>query len=130
MSDTAVIKQNIETIEESYEFMLAYAAQGRDKEGAGPDGAHIRAFLDHFVEAAQGLDGLLSDLLKKEGADGAGLLDSFRQDSATIISVLRLMLGRKNISSEMIDNTNGLITIRSYLTTLFFVDKVVLSEGE
>ncbi|MDH5750597.1 MAG: hypothetical protein OEY85_14905 [Rhodospirillales bacterium] len=130
MSDAAGIRQNIEIIEESYEFMLAYAAQGRAEEGAGPDGAHIRTFLDRFAEAAQGLNDQVSAMLGKEGAKGAGLLDSFKRDSATIISLLRLMLDRKNLSSEVIDNTNGLISMRSYLTTLFFIDKAVLSEGE
>lgn len=129
MSEPAVIRQNIEIIEESYEFMLAYAAQGRDREGAGPDGAHIRAFLDRFVEAAHELEDRIKTLLGQQGTNGAGLLDRFEQDSATIISVLRLLLSQGNISSEMTDNANGLIAMRSYLTTLFFIDKAVLSEG-
>ena len=31
-----------------------------------------------------------------------------------------------DLSSEMIDNANGLIFVRSYLTSLFFLDKAVL----
>ena len=42
MSALKYIRENIEAIEEAYEFMLAYAAQGRAEEGAGADGAQIR----------------------------------------------------------------------------------------
>lgn len=57
------------------------------------------------------------------------LLDSFQRDSDTILSILRLLLARDNISSEMVDNTNGLIVMRSYLTTLFFIDKVIIVDS-
>lgn len=128
MSDSAAIRENIDAIEEAYEFMLAYAAQGRVEEGAGPEGAHIRNFLERFVDAADALTGQISTLLEKDKDAGAALLGSFKQDSATVMSVLRLLLGKQNISSEMVDNSNGLIAMRSYLTTLFFIDKVVIVE--
>ena len=124
MSDPAAVRQNIENIEEAYEFMLAYAAQGRVEEGAGPDGAHIRAFIERFVAAADALVGQVGDLV---GPEGTAMLAAFQQDSATILSVLRLVLARDNISSEMVDNVNGLISMRAYLTSLFFIDKVVLA---
>ena len=45
MKNAKKIRDYIEKIEEAYEYMLAYAAQGRAEEGAGPDGAQIRTFL-------------------------------------------------------------------------------------
>ena len=130
MSDSTAIRENIDAIEEAYEFMLAYAAQGRVEEGAGPDGAHIRNFLERFLAAADGLTAQVSAVVEKDQVAGGALLASFKQDSATVTSVLRLLLGKTNISSEMIDNSNGLIAMRSYLTTLFFIDKVVLVEAD
>ena len=127
MSDFAAIRQNIDAIEEAYEFMLAYAAQGRVDEGAGPDGAHIRSFLERFAEAAEPLTSHIATLIEKDA--GAALLAKFEEETATILSVLRILLGRDNISSEMVDNTNGLIVMRSYLTTLFFIDKAVMVDG-
>jgi hypothetical protein len=126
MSDHAAVRQNIDLIEEAYEFMLAYAAQGRVDEGAGPDGTHIRTFLERFAEGVAGLKGQISELIEAEDADGAAMLVAFQRDSDTIQSVLALLLGRSNISSEMIDNSNGLIAMRSYLTNLFFIDKVLM----
>ena len=129
MTDPAAIRQNIEIVEEAYEFMLAYAAQGRMDEGAGADGAHIRTFLGRFAEAAADMSTQTEALMAGENSDGGALLDSFRRDSDTILSILRLLLARDNISSEMVDNTNGLIVMRSYLTTLFFIDKVIVVDS-
>ena len=128
MSETAAIRENIENIEEAYEFMLAYAAQGRADEGAGVDGAHIRNFLERFVAAADALVGQVGDAIERDGDTGAAMLAAFRTDSATILSVLRLVLARDNVSSEVIDNTNGLISMRAYLTSLFFIDKAVIAD--
>ena len=36
------------------------------------------------------------------------------------------MLARERITSEVVDNANGLISVRSYLTALFFLDKSLL----
>ena len=129
MTDPAAIRQNIEIVEEAYEFMLAYAAQGRAEEGAGPDGAHIRTFLGRFAEAAADMSTQTEALMAGEKSDGGALLDSFQRDSDTVLSVLRLLLAGDNISSEMVDNTNGLIVMRSYLTTLFFIDKVIIVDS-
>ena len=130
MTDSAAIRENIEIVEEAYEFMLAYAAQGRAEEGAGPDGAHIRTFLARFAEAAGAMRPQAGALMAGGKSDGGALLDSFQRDSDTVLSVLHLLLGRDNISSEMIDNTNGLIVMRSYLTTLFFIDKAIIADGD
>ena len=128
MSESAAIRENIENIEEAYEFMLAYAAQGRADEGAGADGAHIRTFLERFVAAAEALVGQVADVIERDGDTGAAMLAAFRTESATVLSVLRLLLARDNISSEMIDNANGLISMRAYLTSLFFIDKAVIGD--
>ena len=39
---------------------------------------------------------------------------------------LKIMLARDNVSSEVVDNANGLIAVRAYLTSLFFMDKAIL----
>lgn len=125
MSGPVAIRQHIELVEESYEYMLAYAAQGRADEGAGPDGAQIRVFLSQFSEAVAAISGMLDELEASNSA-AAGYIAGFRRDSATMASVIDIMLARDNISSEVVDNANGLISVRSYLTSLFFMDKAVL----
>ena len=126
MTNSTEIRKNIELVEEAYEFMLAYAAQGRADEGAGPDGAHIRTFLTQFSEAT---DNIINELDNLTEADGTmeTFIKTANSDADTVKSVLAIMLQKENVSSEMVDNANGLITVRSYLTALFFIDKAVLN---
>jgi len=126
MTDSSKIRENIELIEEAYEYMLAYAAQGRADEGAGPDGAHIRTFLVQFNEGTDKILALMDDIQAKS-PDSGDFVAALKSDAATVKSVMSIMLGKDNVSSEMIDNANGLISVRSYLTALFFIDKAVLS---
>ena len=126
MSDPDGIRAHIEAIEEAYEFLLAYAAQGRAEEGAGPDGAHIRTFLAQFDAAVTAIAQEI-DSLPGAGGEAAAFLRGFEADSRTMTSVLQMMLARNQITSEVVDNANGLISVRSYLTSIFFLDKAVLS---
>ncbi|MCY4547354.1 MAG: hypothetical protein OXC28_03215 [Defluviicoccus sp.] len=118
------IRAHIDRIEEAYEFMLAYAAQGRGDEGAGPDGAQIRTFLAQLDAAAAAIAEELDAV--PLGGEAEAFLDSFKADTAIMTSVLRTMLARGQITSEVVDNANGLIAVRAYLTGLFFLDKVLL----
>ena len=118
MSDA--IRTRIEMVEEAYEYMLAYAAQGRAEEGGN---AQIRTFLERFAAAAAEIAELVEGV---EAAGAAGFLARFREDSRAMASVIEIMLARDDISSEVVDNANGLIAVRSYLTSLFFLDKAVL----
>ncbi len=126
MSDAKELRTQIEAVEEAYEFMLAYAAQGRADEGAGPDGAQIREFLRQFDKAVSAIAGMI-DTLPGIAGETAGFAASLKKDSETMSSVLKIMLASDNVSSEVIDNANGLIAVRSYLTSLFFLDKAVLA---
>ena len=126
MKNSAEIRRNIELVEEAYEFMLAYAAQGRADEGAGPDGAHIRTFLTQFSEATDNIINYLDELSGLYGTTDT-FIKAALTDANTVKSVMAIMLQKENVSSEMVDNANGLITVRSYLTALFFIDKAVLN---
>lgn len=126
MSDAKEFRTQIEAVEEAYEFMLAYAAQGRSDEGAGPDGAQIREFLRQFEKAVSTIAGMIDSLPGVSG-DAAGFAESLKKDSEIMSSVLKIMLASDNVSSEMVDNANGLISVRSYLTSLFFLDKAILA---
>jgi hypothetical protein len=126
MTDKIKIRENIELVEEAYEYMLAYAAQGRADEGAGPDGAHIRTFLVQLNEATDDILAVMDDV-HAISPNSSAFFEALKSDAATVKSVMSIMLGKENVSSEMIDNANGLISVRSYLTALFFIDKAVLS---
>jgi hypothetical protein len=125
MKNVKQIRDQIEKIEEAYEYMLAYAAQGRSDEGAGPDGAQIRTFLKKFSGALTKLDEATPDIVKENPA-AVDFIEAFTSETKVMASILKVLLSRENISSEVVDNTNGLISVRAYLTSLFFLDKSIL----
>lgn len=125
IAQAATIREAFDRIEEAYEFMLAYAAQGRKREvEEGGGESQIRQYLRHFASALERLDGALTDGLGD--AAGAAFTERFRSDLAVVRSVVGLLLAQPSITSDMVDNTNGLIALRAFLTDVFFVDQAVL----
>jgi hypothetical protein len=123
MADHATLNTAIEQIEEAYEYMLAYAAQGRSQEGAGPGGANIRDYLSRFIQSAE----ILAAWYEAD-ADLPSILALEMAKTARVMSaVLQTVLASNNISSDKIDNTNALIMMRDFLTAMFFADKVLMS---
>lgn len=119
------VRAAIETAEEAYEFMLAYAAQGRQTEAETEGASQIRGFLERFRKALDSISDNIALIITPAG-DGQAFADHVEKDTAIMKSVLDLLLAGDNISSDMIDNTNGMIAVRSFLTNLFFIDQVVL----
>ena len=109
----------MEAVEETYEFMLAYAAQGRrteeDKSTAGIRTSLQRAEGALAVIAAAQLPG---DAAQK-------FLDVVRGDAVKAGAALRLVLAQPNISSQLVDNLNASIHLRALLTDLFLLDEAL-----
>ena len=62
----ADISERCDTIEESYEFMLAYAAQGLPGDEGSKSGAQIREFLKRAAKAISGLTESCAITVKQE----------------------------------------------------------------
>ena len=129
MTDTqgnqASLAERIDKIEEAYEFMLAYAAQGHESDASG--GPSIREFLEN---ADAGLDGLAAAARLAAGgadaADGYGdFIEVLDADSAKARAAIRLVLAQPAIGSQLIDNLNASIHLRALLTDLFLIDETL-----
>ncbi len=109
----------MEAVEETYEFMLAYAAQGRrteeDKSSAG-----IRSYL-------QRAEGALAVIAAAQlpGDAAQKFLDVVRGDAVKAGAALHLVLAQPNISSQLVDNLNASIHLRALLTDLFLLDEAL-----
>jgi hypothetical protein len=114
----------IDAVEETYEFMLAYAAQGRSREEAGDD---IR---DYLGRAEAGL-ALIAAMAPPNGGGGdeAAFVEMVRQDAARARTAMRFVLGQRAIGSQMIDNLNASIHLRTLLTDLFLLDEALKISG-
>ncbi len=92
----------IDVIEETYEYMLAYAAQGRVNDTDTSSGS-IRDYLERSDRA---LGVIASAELSGDAAQK--FLDVVRQDAAKASAAIRLVLARPAITSQLIDNLNAL----------------------
>lgn len=121
------MREAIDHIEEAYEFMLAYAAQGRANDSENEGASQLREYLERFKAAVARVQTGTPELLPVD-QPGDAFRDRFLTDAAVMSSVIELLLSKKSISSDMIDNTNGLIAVRAFLTDIFFFDQVVLPQ--
>jgi|TARA_B100001964_G_scaffold24776_2_gene24725 hypothetical protein len=152
-------------IEESYEFMLAYAAQGVSGAPGSQTGGQVREYLTRADTALTGLAGIFRALVvdavgrgdasrdappRRAGlrrilrwvralvrpwgglrrkVDSADIYEAFIQmlerDAGDAQSALRLALAQSAISSQLVDNLNASIHVRTLLTDLFLIDEIL-----
>src|SRR5579863_5397882 len=113
----------IDVIEETYEFMLAYAAQGRVND-EDTSSAGIRGYLQHSDEALA-----VIATAKLSGEAAQKFLDIVRQDAAKAGAAIRLVLAQPAIGSQIVDNLNASIHLRALLTDLFLLDETLKLTG-
>jgi hypothetical protein len=118
----------IDVVEETYEYMLAYAAQGRS---GSDDDESIRDYLKR-AEAALGVIAAVGP----QAAGGAAgdkadeaFLEIVRNDATRARAAMRFVLARRNIGSQIIDNLNASIHLRALLTDLFLLDEALKISG-
>ena len=129
MTTLADLKTLIEIIEETYELMLAYAAQGLSGDEGSKSGGQLRDFLIKADEAVAKLGPEFRELVTAEALTPADKYTAFieviEQDAKSASAGLQLVLAQKSISSQLIDNMNASIHLRALLTDLFLIDEVV-----
>ena len=106
------LRQHIETIEAGYEFLLAYAAQGRIDEDRSQPGPYASDTLKAMQAA---LDGIKSALDPSADPFHAVLHNDIDKAQALIGFVLKTA----PLSSEAVDNLNVSIHLRTVLTDIF-----------
>src|ERR1700686_4073123 len=118
----AEILERFEIIEECYEFMLAYAAQGLASDKGSESGRQIREFLNRAVNA---LTGLAETCAEAMGDDRPAFLAVLQRDASDSLAALDLVLAQPAISSQLIDNLNASVHLRALLTDVFLLGEVL-----
>ena len=117
----------IDTIESGYEFLLAYAAQGRHTDRDAPGGQSPRQRLEAMADATSKLPALARSLAASIDTEalsaGAAFFDALERDSAVSAAAIRLVLAKPDIGSQIVDNLNASIHLRALLTDLFLIDE-------
>jgi ABC-type transporter Mla subunit MlaD len=125
------LAERIDAIESAYEFMLAYAAQGRRGTEGGPSD-EVRGYLERFMAALDEIGAACAAAIGEANAS-ADALSRFRPtleaDAASAAAAIALVAAQPAISSQMIDNLNASVHVRTLLTDLFLIDGVVPKPG-
>ena len=128
------IEERCNAIEECYEFMLAYAAQGLPSDKGNRSGGQIREFLNRAVNA---LNGLAESFMTAVRNDGLGPVEKYQaflnvlnRDALDSLAAIELVLVQPAISSQLIDNLNASIHLRALLTDLFLVDELLKTQRQ
>ena len=123
------VKTRIDAIEESYEFFLAYAAQGLTSDQGSKSGGQLRGFLSKTETALDGLrsafDSLVAEESLKPGDTWSDVLEVLERDASDTLATVRLVSVQEGISSQLIDNLNANIHFRALLTDLFLMDELI-----
>ena len=116
-------------IEEAYEFMLAYAAQGLPNEHGSVSGSQIRDFLTKCDAALTGLAEALMNCVRGLGVGSPAPYDAFitvvERDVRSAQAAVQLVLAQPSIGSMLVDNLNASTHLRAVLTDLFLLDEVL-----
>jgi len=125
----AEIGSRCEAVEECYEFMLAYAAQGLASDEGSKSAGQVREFLRRAMQALTGLTEACAAAVREEGLEPADKYSAFfavlDRDSRDSLAAIELVLAQPSISSQLIDNLNASIHLRALLTDLFLLDEIL-----
>jgi hypothetical protein len=117
-----------DTIEECYEFMLAYAAQGVTSD---QNNSQVREFLRRMDGALAGLSEFTDRFAGTRGsgadmeASYAAFMAVIDRDARSARAAVQVVLAQPAISSQLVDNLNASIHLRALLTDLFIIDEAL-----
>ena len=125
VTEAVLLAERIEIIERGYEYLLAYAAQGRQEDA----GTELRPTLANMHDALTGMQGSIrvafAGLPAASGV--ADFTEAVERDVKSARGAIGLVLSREKIASLLVDNLNASVHLRALLTDLFLIDEVLKS---
>jgi hypothetical protein len=122
------LRDHCDAVEECYEFMLAYAAQGLPRDSGSSSGEKLRGLLGRAVEAISLLPSAYEAAISQDGLQPVdkhrAFLSVLTRDAGDSLAAIELVLAQPTISSQLIDNLNASIHLRALLTDLFLIDEI------
>jgi hypothetical protein len=123
------LAQRVETIERGYEYLLAFAAQGRRDDA----GSEVRATLIAMHAALETLSDVIGAAVKAgfpvpapgAGASTAVFMATLADDARRAGGAIAFVLSCPMISSLLVDNLNASTHVRTLLTDVFLADQAL-----
>ncbi len=125
MTEALLLAQRIDVIERGYEYLLAYAAQGRQDDA----GTELRDTLARMHEALTDMQGSLRAAFAEAPAPSGtrDFTDAVERDVQVARGAIGLVLGRERVASLLVDNLNASVHVRALLTDLFLIEQALKS---
>lgn len=121
--------ERCDVIEECYEFLLGYAAQGLPSDEGSAAGREVRSHLERAREALIGLQESCRQAIQDRQLEPSAKYEAFcrilERDGNDSLVGLELVLAQPAISSQLIDNLNASSHLRALLTDLFLVGEIL-----
>ena len=128
------LKARVDVVEETYEYCLAYAAKGVGVQTAASTDTPVRERLQSLAAALPELPQCFLGLVEESGGPAREHYEAFievlRRDADAALASVRLVLAQPGITSQMVDNLNGMIHLRALLTDVFLVDEMLRPDAE
>jgi hypothetical protein len=125
-SEVAELARRIDVIERSYEYLLAYAAQGRQDDRGTEARERLTAMheaLRGFGEAAGHALGVVAGAAGEDAAELRAFVDAVTRDAEVARGAVALVLRRPAIASLLVDNLNAAVHVRALLTDAFLLEQ-------
>jgi hypothetical protein len=125
VSEALLLAQRTDVIERGYEYLLAYAAQGRQDDA----GTELRDTLARMHEALSSMQGSLRAAFVDSPLPSGtrDFTDAVERDVLVARGAIGLVLGRERITSLLVDNLNASVHVRALLTDLFLIEQALKS---
>jgi hypothetical protein len=118
-----------DVIEECYEFLLGYAAQGLPSDVSSSAGIQVRAYLQKTSEALVGLAESCKEAIRDRAFEPTDKYQAFcsvlERDANHSLAAVDLVLAQPAISSQLIDNLNASSHLRALLTDVFLIGEIL-----
>jgi hypothetical protein len=122
------LRDHCDAVEQCYEFMLAYAAQGLPRDSGSSSGEKLRGLLGQAVEAVSLLPGAYEAAISQRDLQPVdkhrAFLSVLTRDAGDALAAMAVVLAQPAISSQLVDNLNASIHLRALLTDLFLIDEI------
>jgi hypothetical protein len=121
VTEAVLLGEQIEAIERGYEYLLAYAAQGRQEDA----GTELRDTLTRMHDALTAMQGAVRGGFAGVPASAgvADFLEAVERDVKSARGAIGLVLSRGRIASLLVDNLNASVHLRALLTDLFLIEQ-------
>jgi hypothetical protein len=128
VNEAPPLAQRIEVVEQGYEYLLAYAAQGRQDDA----GTELRDTLSRMHESMGALRNTVEAAFKgySQPTGAHDFVATVERDLLAARGAIGLVLGRARISSLLIDNLNASVHVRALLTDLFLIEQALKSPAK